>query len=229
MSHSLFPEPLFSRLHRTGVVAVLVVDDPEHAVPLARALLAGGVVCMELTLRTPAAMEALRRVRGSVPEMLAGVGTILTPHQVNEVASAGGVFGVAPGTNARVIAEAARLGLPFAPGICTPSDIELALEAGCRLLKFFPAEPTGGLAYLRSAAAPYAHLGVRFVPLGGIELHTAEHSLSEPIGHALGGSWLAPRDVIQRQDWATITVNARHASDLVARVRGGTAAGRVNR
>ena len=229
MSHSLFPEPLFSRLHRTGVVAVLVVDDPEHAVPLARALLAGGVDCMELTLRTPAAMEALRRVRGSVPEMLAGVGTILTPHQVNEVASAGGVFGVAPGTNARVIAEAARLGLPFAPGICTPSDIELALEAGCRLLKFFPAEPTGGLAYLRSAAAPYAHLGVRFVPLGGIDLHNAEHYLSEPIVHALGGSWLAPRDVIQRQDWATITVNARHASDLVARVRGGTAAGRVNR
>lgn len=223
MTHSLFPEPLFSRLQRTGVVAVLVVDDPGHAVPLARALLAGGVDCMELTLRTPAAMEALRRVRAGVPEMLAGVGTILTPQQVNDVAAAGGAFGVAPGTNPRVIAEAARLGLPFAPGVCTPSDIELALEAGCRLLKFFPAEPAGGLAYLRSAAAPYAHLGVRFVPLGGIELQNAERYLSEPLVHALGGSWLAPREMIQRQDWATITANARQAADLVARVRGGRA------
>ena len=223
MTHSLFPEPLFSRLQRTGVVAVLVVDDPEHAVPLARALLAGGVDYMELTLRTPAAMESLRRVRAEVPAMLAGVGTILTPQQVNDVASAGGAFGVAPGTNPRVIAEAARLGLPFAPGICTPSDIELALEAGCRLLKFFPAEPTGGLAYLRSAAAPYAHLGVRFVPLGGIDLQNAERYLAEPIVHALGGSWLAPRELIQRQDWATITANARQAADLVARVRGGRA------
>ncbi len=223
MSHSLFPEPLFSRLHRTGVVAVLVVDDPAHAVPLARALLAGGVDCMELTLRTPAAMEALRRVRAEVPAMLAGVGTILTPQQVNDVASAGGAFGVAPGTNPRVIAEAARIGLPFAPGVCTPSDIELALEVGCRLLKFFPAEPAGGLAYLRSAAAPYAHLGVRFVPLGGIDLKNAERYLAEPIVHALGGSWLAPREMIQRQDWATITANARQAADLVARVRGGRA------
>ena len=223
MTHSLFPEPLFSRLHRTGVVAVLVVDDPEHAVPLARALLAGGVDCMELTLRTHAAMEALRRVRAGVPEMLAGVGTILTPQQVNDVASAGGAFGVAPGTNPRVIAEAARLGLPFAPGVCTPSDIELALEAGCRLLKFFPAEPSGGLPYLRSAAAPYAHLGVRFVPLGGIDLKNAERYLAESIVHALGGSWLAPRELIQRQDWATITANARQAADLVARVRGGRA------
>lgn len=223
MSQSLFPEPLFSRLLRTGVVAVLVVDDPAHAVPLARALLAGGVDCMELTLRTPAAMEALRRVRAEVPEMLAGVGTILTPQQVNDVASADGAFGVAPGTNPRVIAEAARLGLPFAPGVCTPSDIELALEAGCRLLKFFPAEPAGGLAYLRSAAAPYAHLGVRFVPLGGIDLKNAERYLAEPSVHALGGSWLAPREMIQRQDWATITANARQAADLVARVRGGRA------
>lgn len=223
MSQIHFRESLSSRLRQTGIIAVLVVDNPADAVPLARALLAGGVDCMELTLRTPAAMEALRRVRAEVPAMLAGVGTILTPQQVNEVAAAGAAFGVAPGFNPRIVAEAGRIGLPFAPGVCTPSEIELALEAGCRLLKFFPAEPSGGLAYLRSAAAPYAHLGVRFIPLGGIDPNNAERYLAEPSVHALGGSWLAPRDLIQRQDWAAITANARQAADLVTRVRGGRA------
>ena len=223
MTHTLFPEPLLARLHRTGIIAVLVIDDPADAIPLARALLAGGVDCMELTLRTPAAMDALRRVRTEVPEMLAGVGTILTPQQVNDVATAGAHFGVAPGCNPRILAEATRIGLPFAPGICTPSDIELALEAGCRLLKFFPAEPTGGLAYLRSRAAPYAHLGIRFVPLGGIDPTNAERYLTEPLVHALGGSWLAPRDLIKKHDWPAITANARQATDLVTRVRGGHA------
>ena len=223
MTHTLFPEPLLARLHRTGIVAVLVIDDPADAIPLARALLAGGVDCMELTLRTPAAMDALRRVRAEVPEMLAGVGTILTPQQVNDVATAGAHFGVAPGCNPRILAEATRIGLPFAPGICTPSDIELALEAGCRLLKFFPAEPTGGLAYLRSMAAPYAHLGIRFVPLGGIDPTNAERYLNEPLVHALGGSWLAPRDLIKNHDWPAITANARQATDLVTRVRSGHA------
>lgn len=223
MSHTLFPDPLHARLHRTGIIAVLVIDEPSDAVPLTRALLAGGVDCMELTLRTPAAMDALRRVRAEVPEMLAGVGTILTPQQVNEVAAAGAHFGVAPGCNPRILAEATRIGLPFAPGICTPSDIELALEAGCRLLKFFPAEPTGGLAYLRGMAAPYAHLGIRFIPLGGIDPTNAERYLKEPLIHALGGSWLAPRDLIKSHDWSTITAHARQATDLVTRVRGGRA------
>ena len=223
MTHTLFPEPLLVRLHRTGIIAVLVIDDPADAIPLAHALLAGGVDCMELTLRTPAAMDALRRVRAEVPEMLAGVGTILTPQQVNDVATAGAHFGVAPGCNPRILAEATRIGLPFAPGICTPSDIEFALEAGCRLLKFFPAEPTGGLAYLRSMAAPYAHLGIRFVPLGGIDPTNAARYLNEPLVHALGGSWLAPRDLIKNHDWPAITANARQATDLVTRVRGGHA------
>ena len=223
MTHTLFPEPLLARLHRTGIIAVLVIDEPADAIPLARALLAGGVDCMELTLRTPAAMDALRRVRAEIPEILAGVGTILTPQQVNDVATAGAHFGVAPGCNPRILAEATRIGLPFAPGICTPSDIELALEAGCRLLKFFPAEPTGGLAYLRSMAAPYAHLGIRFVPLGGIDPTNAERYLNEPLVHALGGSWLAPRDLIKNHDWPAITTHARQATDLVTRVRGGHA------
>ncbi len=218
-----FPESLALRLQRTGVLAVLVIDDVDTAEPLAQALLAGGVDCMELTLRTPVAMEALRRIRRGVPEMLAGVGTILTPAQAREVAAADAAFGVSPGVNPRVLAEARRLGLPFAPGICTPSDIEIALEAGCRLLKFFPAEPCGGLPYLRSISAPFSHLGVRFLPLGGIDESNAERYLREPCIQALGGSWIAPRDMIAAKNWAAITANAQRATDLVASVRGGAA------
>jgi 2-dehydro-3-deoxyphosphogluconate aldolase / (4S)-4-hydroxy-2-oxoglutarate aldolase len=220
MKTSLFPQELLARTHRTGVIAVLVVDDAEDAVPLARALLAGGVDAIELTLRTPAALGALRRIRAEVPEVLAGVGTILTPQQVGEAVGAGAAFGVAPGLNPRVIAEAGKLGLPFAPGICTPSDIEQALELGCTLLKFFPAEPCGGLAYLRSIAAPYAHLGVRYMPLGGVAAANAELYLKEPMVHALGGSWLAPREAIKKRDWPAITRNAREVINIVARVRG---------
>ena len=215
-----FDPALHARLHRTGVVAVLVLDDAANAVPLARALLAGGVDCMELTLRTPVALEALDRICRDVPEMLAGVGTVLTPEQVRDVKAAGGAFGVAPGMNPAVVREATQVGLPFAPGVCTPSEIEAALELGCRVLKLFPAEPSGGLAYLRSIAAPYAHLGVQYIPLGGLNAANAESYLREPDVLALGGSWVAPRDLIRRQDWSAVTANAAEAAAIVRRVRG---------
>lgn len=212
-----------THLKRTGVLAVLVIDDATDAVPLALALLDGGVDCIELTLRTDSAMESLGRIRAEVPEMMVGVGTVLTPEQVGAVKEAGAAFAVAPGMNGRVLAEARRIGLPFAPGICTPTDIELAIEQGCRLMKFFPCEPSGGLAYLRSIAAPFLHLGIQFIPLGGVNAANAEAYLREPSVLALGGSWLAPRELIQRKDWKTITANAREVSDMVKRVRGGAA------
>ena len=199
---------------------MLLIDDAEDAVPAARALLAGGVDCMELTLRTPVAMEALRRIRAEVPEMIAGVGTILTPQQARDVKAADASFGVSPGMNPRVVAEAVQIGLPFAPGICTPSDIEQALEHGCKLLKFFPAEPCGGLSYLKNIAAPYAHLGLRYVPLGGVDQNNAGSYLSDPLIHAVGGSWLASRQALQSKAWDEITANARAASQLVTQLRG---------
>jgi 2-dehydro-3-deoxyphosphogluconate aldolase / (4S)-4-hydroxy-2-oxoglutarate aldolase len=220
MINSSAPQALHAHLHRTGIIAVLMLDDADAAVPVARALLAGGVDCIELTLRTEAAMEALKRIRSEVPEILVGVGTILTPQQVNEVKAAGAAFGVAPGMNPRVVSEAARIGLPFSPGVCTPTDIELAIEQGCRVLKFFPSEPCGGLAYLLTIAAPFAHLGVKYIPLGGVGAANAEQYLQEPCVLALGGSWLAPREAIQRQDWHSITTTAAAASAIVKRVRG---------
>jgi 2-dehydro-3-deoxyphosphogluconate aldolase/(4S)-4-hydroxy-2-oxoglutarate aldolase len=219
---SNIPEELSAHLHRTGVIAVLMIDDANDAVPVANALLAGGVDCMELTLRTPVAMESLRRIRNEVPQMTAGVGTILTPQQAREVKEAGAAFGVSPGMNPRVVAEAIQIGLPFAPGICTPSDIEQALELDCKLLKFFPAGPCGGLDYLRSIAAPYAHLGVRYIPLGGVDGANAGDYLAEPMIHAIGGSWLAPKPLIKKQSWEGITANARTVTSIVSRVHGGT-------
>jgi 2-dehydro-3-deoxyphosphogluconate aldolase/(4S)-4-hydroxy-2-oxoglutarate aldolase len=196
-----------------------MIDRAEDAVPLAQALLAGGVDSIELTLRTPAAFECLRRIRAEVPTMTIGVGTILTPQQVNEAKDAGASFGVAPGMNPRVVAEAQRIGLPFAPGVCTPTDIELAIEAGCRLLKFFPSEPCGGLPYLRTISAPFLHLGVQFIPLGGVGPGNAAQYLQEPSVLALGGSWLAPKDLIAKADWAAITQLACEARDIVKQVR----------
>ncbi|WP_029190190.1 bifunctional 4-hydroxy-2-oxoglutarate aldolase/2-dehydro-3-deoxy-phosphogluconate aldolase [Verrucomicrobium spinosum] len=213
-------EELHERLYGAGVIAVLILDDVEAAVPVAKALVAGGVDAMELTLRTPVALECLRRIRREVPEMTAGVGTILTTGQVNEVVEAGAAFGVAPGMNPRTVAEAARLRLPFAPGICTPTDIELAVEAGCTLLKFFPAEPCGGLNYLKSISAPFAHLGLRYIPLGGVAQDNLEMWLNEPMIHAVGGSWLAPKELIQAGDWAGITARAAAARATVNKVRG---------
>ena len=211
---------LHDHLHQSGVIAVLMVGDADDAVPLAQALLAGGVNCIELTLRTEAAMQSLVRIRHEVPEMHVGVGTILTPQQVHDVKEAGAMFGVAPGMNPRVVREAQAIGLPFAPGVCTPTDIEMALEQDCRILKFFPSEPSGGLAYLRTIAAPFAHLGVKYIPLGGVGAGNAEAYLKDPNVLALGGSWLGPKELVLQKDWVAITQLAQQASRIVNSVRG---------
>jgi 2-dehydro-3-deoxyphosphogluconate aldolase / (4S)-4-hydroxy-2-oxoglutarate aldolase len=223
MNEFVFPEAISSRIYRSGIMAVIVVDAIENAVPLARALIDGGIDCMELTLRTEVAFDAMNRIQSEVPEMLVGVGTVLTLEQVNAAKKAGAAFGVAPGMNPRVVAEARRIDLPFAPGVCTPTDIELAIEQGCRLLKFFPSEPSGGLPYLRSIAAPFMHLGVKFIPLGGMDLKSAEPYAKESFIYAIGGSWLAPRELIQRRDWDGVRENARQASALIQQVRQGAA------
>ena len=204
-------QEVFGKLSRACIVAVTVVDRPEDAVPLAEALMEGGVTAMELTLRTPAALEALRLLRRDAPQMLTGVGTVLTPEQALQVLEHGAEFGVAPGMNPRVVEAALNAGLPFAPGVCTPSDIERALEFDRKLLKLFPAEPSGGLTYLKTVAAPYAHLGVRYSPLGGLSQNNLADDLREPAVGGIGGSWIAPRDAILSGNWAGITAAARNA------------------
>ena len=208
------------RFYGTGLISVMVVDDPTRAVQLAKALLDGGVDIMELTLRTAKALECLSAITRQVPEMLAGAGTILFPEQVEQVVAAGAAFGVAPGTNPAVLRRADQLNLPFAPGVATPTDIDVAVQAGCRLLKFFPAEQSGGLNMLASIKAPYAHLGLQYVPLGGVTTSNLSNWLTDPDVLAVGGSWLAKKEVIEASRWDEITQTSREACEIVRLVRG---------
>lgn len=212
---SMWPDTIAERLARSGVVAVVTVENPEDAAPIARALLAGGVGAIELTFRTARAAEAIRRIRAEVPEILVGAGTLLNRAHVEAAIEVGAEFGVAPGCNPSTIAAARECGLPFAPGVMTPTDMEIALEHGCHVLKYFPASNLAGPSALESMAAPFAHLGLRFIPLGGINLASLPQWLASPSVLCVGGSWLAPREVIQRQDWAALQRDAQQAAEVV--------------
>ena len=216
----MFPQELTLRVSKMGVVAVIIIDDPLDAVPLAQALKAGGITAIELTLRTPRALEAIKRIRAEMPDVLIGAGTVLNPGQLKEVKDAGAFFAVSPGCNPSTLRAAQDLGLPFAPGIANPSDIEIAIEHGCRLLKFFPAGTSGGLPHLAAMGAAFAHLGVKYIPLGGITIDTLGDYLKSPLVAAVGGSWLAKPEVIKAKDWAAITAAAAAATKVVQTVRG---------
>ena len=203
----------------TGIIAVLILDELEHAVPLAAALLKGGVNTIELTLRTPIALDAARQIKSAFPEVNLGFGTVLTTDQLKSVVDIGADFAVSPGCNPKILNEAQKHGMPFAPGIMTPTDIELALELGCRILKFFPAATSGGMKHLKSIAAPYQHLGLKFIPLGGVNMTNAREYLESPFIAAIGGSWVASRQLILKEDWKTITNNAIQVRDLIKKIR----------
>lgn len=210
---------IINKVNDSGVIAVLVVDELKHAVPLAKALLKGGVDAIELTLRTPAAMDAAKAIKKEVPEMMLGFGTVLTVDQVKAVADLEADFAVAPGCNPKVISQAYKLGLPFAPGVMTPTDIEIAVEHGCRILKFFPAETSGGIKHLESISAPYQYLGLKFIPLGGLNMNNAATYLRSSLISAIGGSWLATRALIQSEDWPAITKNSENIRSLITEIR----------
>jgi 2-dehydro-3-deoxyphosphogluconate aldolase / (4S)-4-hydroxy-2-oxoglutarate aldolase len=224
----LFDPELGHRISDCGIVAVLILDRVEDAVQVARALVAGGINAIELTFRTLTALEALKAIRAEVPEVIAGAGTILNADQVRAAKEAGAHFGVAPGMNPKVLAAAQEAGFSFAPGIATPSDIEAALEFDCRLLKFFPAEPSGGLPYLNSIAAPYLHFGIKFIPLGGLNPSNMASYLQDSKIAALGGSWLAPRDLINGGSWKEITELASSATATIRSLRGGPCQAKVS-
>jgi 2-dehydro-3-deoxyphosphogluconate aldolase/(4S)-4-hydroxy-2-oxoglutarate aldolase len=214
-----FSEEIILRLKSSGVFAGFSVDKAEHAVPLAKALLAGGIDIIELTLRTPAGLEAVKAIHAGVPEILLGVGTVITPETAREVKAVGAHFGVAPGMNSRVVRAAQVAGLPFAPGIATPSELEAAIELGCRFVKFFPAEAAGGVAYLRSMSAPYEHLGIRYFPLGGLNADNMRGYLKEDNVLAIGGSWIVKRELVLNENWSEITARAVAVRQIADEVR----------
>jgi 2-dehydro-3-deoxyphosphogluconate aldolase / (4S)-4-hydroxy-2-oxoglutarate aldolase len=215
---AMSPE-IIKKIDEVGIIAVLIVDELKHAVPLAKALLEGGIDAIELTLRTPVALDAARLIKKEVPEICLGFGTVLTIDQVKAVVDAGADFAVAPGCNPKIIAEARKQGLSFAPGIMTPTDIEMALEEGCRILKYFPAESSGGMDHLTNMVAPYQYLNPKFIPLGGCNLENAGSYLESSLITAIGGSWVAKRPLIQSENWAEITKNAIEIRTLIKKIR----------
>jgi 2-dehydro-3-deoxyphosphogluconate aldolase/(4S)-4-hydroxy-2-oxoglutarate aldolase len=201
-----------SLLSRVPVVPVVVVDDLAHAVPLARALVAGGLPVIELTLRTPVALDAIRAIASEVPEILVGAGTILAPGQAKEALDAGAQFLVSPGSTPTLLGAMAETGLPFLPGTATVSEVLAVLEAGYTEMKFFPAEASGGAAFLKSIASPVP--AARFCPTGGITAVTAASYLALPNVGCVGGSWLTPANALAAGDWGRITDLAGAASGL---------------
>lgn len=203
-----------SLLSLVPVVPVVVLDDLDHAVPVARALVAGGLPVIELTLRTPVALDAVAAIAAEVPEILVGAGTITSPELVSRAVEAGARFLVSPGTTPALLREMAGSGVPFLPGTATVSEAMTVLEAGFAEMKFFPAEASGGAAYLKSLASPLP--AARFCPTGGITADTAPSYLALPNVGCVGGSWLTPADALAAGDWDRVAALAREAAALGA-------------
>ena len=205
-------EKLLSLLDGQPVIPVLKIERAADAVPLARALAKGGLKVIEITLRTSEALEAIRRAAGEVEEAIVGAGTILSAAQFDQAAQAGSRFIVSPGITREVLSAADASDVPLLPGAITPSEIMTAAEAGLDFLKFFPAEQAGGAAFLKSLASPFA--GIRFCPTGGIGVKNAGDYLSLPNVICVGGSWVAPDDLVKAGKWDEIEALAREASRI---------------
>ncbi len=203
---------LIALMDRGPVLPVVIVDAPRAAVGLARALLAGGVTTLEITLRTANALDGVRAVRAEVPEMTTGVGTVLDPRQLIAAEAAGAAFAVSPGVSPALLDAASDSALPLLPGAATASEVMTLLERGWRAMKFFPAEPAGGVEYLKALASPLPQ--VAFCPTGGIDASRAPDYLALANVRCVGGSWLAPADAVHGGDWARITDLARAAAAL---------------
>lgn len=205
-------ETLLALLNGQPVIPVLKIDDLAQAVPLAHALVNGGLPAIEITLRTPVALEALRAVSREVPEAIVGAGTILSGEDFNNAVAAGAKFIVSPGSTAELLDTADRSDVPFLPGAATPSEIMVLKARGYEILKFFPAEQSGGAPFVKALASPLA--GVRFCPTGGISLKNAGDYLTLPNVICVGGSWVAPDADLKNGNWTRIEELAREAAGL---------------
>ncbi|MGJ8571544.1 MAG: 2-dehydro-3-deoxy-phosphogluconate aldolase [Hoeflea sp.] len=207
-------QALISILKMQPVVPVLVIKDLAHAVPLARALVAGGLRAIEITMRTPVALQAIRAVADEVEGAVPGAGTVLNAVQFHQAVDAGSQFVVSPGTTIELLDVARKSPVPLLPGAATPSEVMSLREEGYKVLKFFPAEQAGGAAYLKSLASPLA--GMQFCPTGGVTPDNARDYLSLPNVICVGGSWVAPNALVEAGDWEGITRLATEASRLSA-------------
>lgn len=203
---------LLDIMRASPVIPVIAIEDPAHAVPLARALVAGGIRVLEVTLRTVHGLPAIRAIAQQVPNAIVGVGTLTQGEEFAAAREAGAVFGVSPGLTPALVAAARSSGLPLLPGVMTPSEVMAAREAGFRQLKLFPAVPAGGIGMLNAIAGPLPD--VLFCPTGGVSQDNAAQFLACRNVACVGGSWLTPKDAMQAGDWQKITMLAKAASAL---------------
>lgn len=209
---------VLEKIQEIGIVPVVVLDDAKDAAPLAKALCEGGLPCAEVTFRTAAAEESIRIMSEQFPEMLVGAGTVLTTEQVDRAVAAGAKFIVSPGMNPRIVKYCAEKGILITPGCANPSDIEQALENGLDVVKFFPAEPAGGLKMIKAMAAPY--VGVKFMPTGGINQNNVRDYLAYDRILACGGSWMVKGDLVAAGEFDKIKELAAEAVEIVKESRG---------
>jgi len=212
-------------LKEIGIVPVIALEEVGQALPLADALIAGGIPLIEVTFRTSAATETIRTLTRERPGLMVGAGTVLTVENLKNAVDAGALFAVAPGLKPKIVETAQELGVPFIPGVATASEIELALDLGCRTLKFFPAELLGGAEMLNALFAPYGHTGVSFVPTGGVTPANLESYLNCKAVVAVGGTWLAKKEDLTRGNWDEIRNRCAGAVETVRRVRARSGAG----
>ena len=198
-----------------AIIPVIVIEKEEQAVPLAKALVKGGLPVLEVTFRTKAAAAAIAAIRKEVPEAIVGAGTVLTVEMLRAAKTAGAVFGVAPGFDPAIIAEAKAQDFPFCPGVATASELSQALTAGCKMVKFFPAEAAGGVKMIKNLLGAFRFTGVRFMPTGGVNLSNVADYLAVPEIVCCGGTWIVPKDALSSGDYATIEKLAAEAAALV--------------
>jgi 2-dehydro-3-deoxyphosphogluconate aldolase/(4S)-4-hydroxy-2-oxoglutarate aldolase len=203
-------------LLKQRLVCVAVIDKPDDAVPLAEALLAGGLNCIEVTFRTAGAADSIARIRQSVPQIIVGAGTLLTSEQVKQAIGAGAQFGVSPGLSESVSTTAQKNDFTLFPGVITPGEIMRALELGWKYLKFFPAETFGGVNALKALIGPFGHTGVKFIPTGGITAVSLPNYLAIPQVAAVGGSWMAERKLVAEKSWDKITALTAEAMKIIS-------------
>jgi 2-dehydro-3-deoxyphosphogluconate aldolase/(4S)-4-hydroxy-2-oxoglutarate aldolase len=211
----LFCNNLLQNIMDAKIVAGYTANDPDDAVSIAKALYDGGIKAIEFTLRTESSLEGMKKICSSVPDIIKGIGTILNYDQLISCKDAGADFGVAPGLNTYIIESAEEINFSFAPGIVTPSELETALSFGCKFIKFFPAEASGGITFLKSMAAPYKHHDIKYFPLGGINEFNMFDYLSEDIVAAVGGSWIVSTELVNDKNWKAIRNNAEKISNLI--------------
>ena len=210
---------MINTLGSAGVIPVVVVESADQAVPLARALVKGGLPVIEVTFRTAAAADAIAAICRDVPDAVVGAGTLLTVDQVRAAKKAGAVFGVAPGFDPAIVAEAKLQELPFCPGVSTASELSQALTAGCEMVKFFPAEAAGGVKMIKNLMGAFRSTGVKLMPTGGVNTANLADYLSVPEVICCGGTWVAPKNALKAGDYAMIERLAAEAAALARRVR----------